>query len=199
MSVLAILSLVLLNGIEPSQQEWDKVTESDGIEVKIGTQAGTGFPIFESTVTIKAEMSVVYQQLIDHENLKEIVYSVSECRRVTDYEEQIVVYYRMDLPWPVSDKCAVTAETYSITDEKILIHIESVDLAYQDEENLSKIEDLVTNWKLYKVDDQTTKVVYGSCADPGGIPGWVVKLFLASSPKETLRNLREKSERKGDS
>ena len=173
---------------------WEKTSNSDGIETKIGTDPKTDFPIFESQVTIDADIETVHKLLMDHDKLQEMVYGVSDSRRLPDAEDRVLVYYRLDLPWPVRDKYAVTEESYTLSDNRIDILIESVEYEYTPEDDLSKIDMLHTDWELYRIDDSTTKVIYRSMADPMGIPNWVVKLFLSTSPKETLRNLRERAE-----
>lgn len=174
--------------------EWDKVSESDGVLTKIGTDQKTGFPIFESVVTINTDKESVHKQLTDYDNLKNIVYAVSESKKIADKEDGVVVFYQFDLPWPVSDKYAITKEYSEFSESQINIYVKSTSSDYRPSRDLSKIDLVTTNWILDELDDETTRVTYRSTADPMGIPNWVVKLFLSTSPRETLKRLREESE-----
>lgn len=189
MNLLLNLFLCFLN--QQDDPVWEKVSESDGIETKIGTDSHTEFPIFESTVTIPSNIHLVYEKLMDHNNLKSLVYGVSDSKRLEDQDDRTIVYYQLDLPWPVRDKYAITEEFAYKSERRIDILIKSIEHEYKPADNLSKIDMLLTNWELYQLGDNSTKVVYRSTADPMGIPNWIVKLFLSTSPKETLKNLRD--------
>ena len=178
------------SGFQSPDPMWEKTSVSEGVETKIGTDPKTGFPIFESTVTINGNIKTIFGKLTDHDRLEELVYGVSDSKRLPDDEGRVVVYYQLDLPWPVRDKYAVTQEVSTIQENRIDILVKSFNSEYEPEENLSKIDMLLTNWELYQIDATTTKVVYRSTADPMRVPNWIVKWFLSTSPRETLFNLR---------
>ncbi|MEM9337985.1 MAG: SRPBCC family protein [Bacteroidota bacterium] len=188
------LLFFLLFGSQAQEPSWDKVSESDGILTKIGSDPQTGFPIFESTVTINSDKQSVFKQLTDYDNLKNLLYSVSESKKLSDKDDGAVAFYYFDMPWPVSNKYTTTEEYWTISENQIDIRIESTESDYQPDDDITKIEYIKTNWTLSATDDNTTKVTYRSTGDPMGIPNWVVKMFLSASPKETLTNLKAKCE-----
>ena len=172
---------------------WDKTQVDDSVETRIGTDPSSGFPIFESNVEISCSLHEAFNLLTDYEKLHSFVYGVSDSKQLKTESDSVFVFYQLDLPWPVRDKYAVAYEEYKISESEIIIEIKSVNHPHK-VDGLSKIMHLHTDWELRQINSSTTHITYRSTADPMGIPNWVVKIFLANSPKETLKKIRTELE-----
>lgn len=190
----SLSALLSFSTLAQSNIQWNREVESDEVFIKTGTNKETGFPIFEANVSIEASVDRVLELLTAHEALSEYVYGVAESNRLDDSAGRVIVYYELDLPWPIRDKYGITEEVVSTKQGGVVIDIQSVPFDFEPEKDLSRLAFVRTKWQLIKVREKTTKVIYRSEADPGSIPNWVVNLFIVNSPKETLKNIRRKLE-----
>lgn len=187
---LAVLML-LFRSIPLSAQVWEKEIDEDGILVKIGMDTVSGYPLFEAETEMNFSPEEIYKALSKYDSLENWVYGVSESHLVGSKDSMDIVYYRLDLPWPARDRDVVVSQKALLTETGIYLEVEGVESSYQPFEGLSRISMLHTRWNLYRTKENGTKIIYRSAAETQGIPNWIVKLFLATNPRETLKNLRE--------
>jgi hypothetical protein len=105
-----------------------------------------------------------------------------------------IEYMTTAVPWPLDDRDVVLEfAVIRKTDDYFEANLISVPQAIPEKENYVRIEVSEGNWIFRKEDDHRVRVIHQFLSDPGGgIPRWIVNLFIVSGPFKTLLNLKER-------
>lgn len=178
-----------------SKGGWERIDDEDGIVTWKHEVPGQVVPGFRGQVVIAADIDKVRRAIEDVKSHTKWMHRCAESAVVKNVSPtEDLVYNRTDSPWPISDRDVVLRTKRVVNDKG-----DEVLLAFQDTktELKPKIDDvvrmpkLVGFYKLSKLADGRTKVVYQVDADVGGsLPDWIVKRVVKEMPYETLSNLR---------
>ena len=111
-------------------------------------------------------------------------------------KKERIIYYKIDVPWPATDRDVVLKLSVKFNKEKkeILIVMNSV-IGYKKEvSNVIRIKNASGFWRLTS-EGGKTKVVYQFLGEPGGdMPTWIVNMMIVDSPFNALIALKKKVE-----
>lgn len=180
-----------------AQSEWKLAKNSDGIKVYTRTVEGSPIKEFKAKVTIKARAVEIAQIVVDVADYPEWypdVMGAKVIERVSKYE--ILAYYRVDLPWPATDRDAVVSFLLDMDESKKNIKVTSKakDGVKEEFAGVIRLKEATGYW-TFKEHDGVTDVVYQMQADPGGsLPTWIINMFIEDGPHKTMKALRERVE-----
>ena len=179
----------------PAQGKWSKVDEDDGIKVWRLDVPGQDLPGFRGETVIPRSIPDIVAELKQVEHHTEWMHRCSASKtlkRVDD--EHIVIYNRVDVPWPVWDRDVVLDTQFRAESEGRL-----VTLTFKHHNpKLHPLPDRVVRmprlegfYKMWALTPTSTKVVYQVEADVGGaVPKWMAARVARDMPYETLFALR---------
>lgn len=194
-SILLLFFLLTANAF--SQTDWKLAKNSDGIKVYTRTPEGSAIKEFKATVSIKASAVDVAQVVVDVQNYPEWypdVMGAKVLEKVSKYE--IIAYYRIDIPWPATDRDAVVTFKLHMDESKknIKVYAKSKNNYKEEFYGVVRLKDADGVWS-FKEHDGVTDVVYQMKADPGGnMPTWIINMFIEDGPHKTLKALRSRVE-----
>lgn len=105
-----------------------------------------------------------------------------------------VCYTQTDLPWPVSDRDAVSSIqiTQDPVSKEVVIVSEPKDNLIPEKEGYIRIKNFKAVWHLIPDIEGLVRVEYELYIDPGGsIPSWFVNLTLKKGPYRTMLNMQK--------
>ncbi|HXH74104.1 MAG TPA: START domain-containing protein [Bacteriovoracaceae bacterium] len=199
MKVIMPMFLVLLslNSVAQIQPKWEKVDTQKNVDVYKGEVKGSDVVALRGVSTIEAPMAKVLSVIYDVSRIKEWMSDVNTVRvleKKSKYEK--IEYNRTDAPWPVSDRDFVYEAKVSVNkpDQSVEILIKSVE--HKDAPPVDGVvrgELQLSRYFLRSVEDGTkTYIEVEILADPkGSLPKWVVNIFQAEWPVNTVNGIRK--------
>lgn len=173
-------------------QKFDSVR---GIDLYRFDTPGEDMPGFRGEVVIDRPLEDVLQVLRDVEHHTEWMHrcAVSEILQ-TISDDRAIVYNRTDVPWPVADRDVVLDTRFETASEGrlVILTFENTDPNLRPPPpRVVRMPKLSGFYRLWKMDANTTKVVYQVEADIGGrVPKWIAERVARDMPYETLSRLR---------
>lgn len=194
---LTLLIIVTCFFIPAFAGNWKLEKDKKGIKVYTRESDDSDFKEFKALATIKADRMKIAKVLTRVSDFMNWYPDVSESRvlKIISPTKRII-YYKVDVPWPADDRDVVLNFNVKTDNKK------KETLIYMDENLNTKSEVLGVVrmkkaegfWKLTSVGNHT-KVHYQFLGDPGGgLPSWLVNMFIVDGPYDTIIALKEKVE-----
>jgi hypothetical protein len=196
--------LVALLGLtaRPSQAEgpagtWTQVDEDDGIKVWRLDVPGQDLPGFRGETIIPRSIPDIVEELKQVEHHTEWMHRCSASETIQRFnDEHVVIYNRVDVPWPVWDRDVILDTQFNAQSGGRLVI-----LTFKNHDpKLRPIPDRVVRmprlegfYRMWEISPRKTKVVYQVEADVGGaVPKWMAARVARDMPYETLFALRKR-------
>ena len=175
-----------------SEDGWE--FEKAKYEVEVFGKSISGYKIkaFKVTGLIDASSESVFKAVMDIEHYP-AWYPNCKVGEVLDQPNELEQYRRIEfkLPWPFDNRDAVNR--LIAKKEADSIWIEIVDEAFYTPklEKVYRVGKTEGYWIITKENEGQTRLTYSVVGEPGGIPKWIINIFLFDSPLEAINNLRE--------
>jgi hypothetical protein len=200
MKLLSALAFFILasSTFAAIETTWEKVEEKQGVEVFRGDVKGLPIVAFRGASEIEAPLFKVLSVIYDTSRIKEWMSDINDTRvieRISKLEK--IEYNRTDAPWPLSDRDFVYRAKGSVNekDKTIEIAIESLE-----DPRVPKVKDAVrghlysSRYFVRYLGPDKTYLEVEMLADPkGALPKWVVNMFQATWPVNTINGIRRLS------
>ncbi|MEZ4924255.1 MAG: START domain-containing protein [Crocinitomicaceae bacterium] len=185
--------------------------------------ASTGFTHGKWVLEKNANGVQVFTRENDNSSIKEFkavatVFAdrldIARCvSRVTDYpnwfpdcgESRIIdiisptkrkTYYKVDLPWPATDRYCYMIMHVETDDAKKETTIHFNDTDGEEVDGCVRMANADGFWRITTLDDKRTKVIYQFISDPAGaLPAWIINMFIVDNPYDALMALKKKLEK----
>lgn len=193
-----IFSLFLMNGIA-QETEWKLEKEKDGIAVYTREVGGMKIKEFKATATINSKTDFLVAMVLDAETYIDWIDNIKKAEIVEIISpDEFYVYTEADVPWPFENRDIVTLN--KIVRNKATgaakIEIAGVTGIVPEKEEIVRMPESAGFWEFTPQKDGEIAVVYQYLADPGGgIPEWLVNMFLVDGPFKTLENMKRIAEK----
>jgi START domain len=195
--VSAFLIIGFLNPVkaaaEDSDYQWQENRQTDGITVSTRKVQGSQHKAVRAEMIIPASLNSLVAIARDTSVCNELA---SLCRESYELESisetEVLVYSYNDIPWPVSDRDAVSRVLWSQNpdDLSILMIASAVESEVAELPRVVRIVDGVTKWFFIPLQNGQVNVVSEAHVDPmGPIPAWLTNILLVSAPLETMRRI----------
>lgn len=171
---------------------WRIVKTEQGITCRIALVDGARVPWGEAVAEIARPLEEVASHLLDFEGARKFIPRAAEIRTLERGPDQALVYYRIHLLWPISDRDWTIRYRFSMSEQKgfEMIWSELNDLGprVQDTVRVTLVRGL---WQLTATAHKTTHARYVVLSDLGGrLPMPVIEQTAWRQPLETIKGIR---------
>jgi hypothetical protein len=189
------MAALLATSTLATAEEWHEEKDQDGIQVYTRAVEGWGMREMRGVATISARLSSLVAVIDDVPALPKLNDSVASAEvrnRVSDTRYQ--VYSTMRVPWPLSNRDALTQR--EIIQDKTTLTVTIIEAATQDvmpeREGYVRISRSQQKWTLTPTPEGTVAVEVRTLSDPAGpIPSSLVNAASVSIPLKMIQKLRE--------
>jgi hypothetical protein len=185
------LSLLVASVAAAREEAWEQVRSEAGIVS--WKREGEPLPTYRARTTIDASVWDALAVLDDVDRACEWTSHCAEMRRLkTLSAREVLVYARMDAPWPVRDRDVAVhvAVEYGGIGE-LIVKIHQVDAIAPS--SAVRMPTFVAHYRFQTRSDRRTDVEYQLEFDPGGaLPAWLKLLVVKNLAHDTLDDLRDR-------
>ena len=194
---ISILVLFISAIILPSmaQSPWERVKNSNGIEVSVRPVPGSAIKEFKAVTEVKASISSVIALFEDAGSYTKWMYRCTEAKVLSnknDYER--ITYNVTSSPWPVSDRDIAVKSVISQNKSTAAVTIALTGLPEYIPAKPGKVRMTKLNgyWLIEPLGNGRLRVTYRLHSEPGGsVPESLVNSALVDIPYNTLYNLKK--------
>ena len=179
-----------------SQTNWELKKDKNGIQVFTAKLPDSKFKAIRVNCILNARLSQLAAVILQPEIQPEWVLATREAHTVQYFSASHLYYYaEAVLPWPLSNRDMVI--DLQIVQDPIshimTITANSIDHIVPRKPGKERIPFSQALWKVQPMGTDKIKVDYTVRIDPGGgIPAWMVNMFIARAPFESFKNLVQK-------
>lgn len=193
--LLTIGFTILLWANSHAQHEWKLNIDREGIKVFTSLPEHSPFKAVKTVGNVEASMSQLAMVLMDVSNTEEWVYGAKNPKLLKQFSPTDLIYYaEAALPWPLTNRDFIIRITM-IQDPQtkvVMMHTENLPKYVPEKKGIVRIQRSMGIWKLTPVEKGLIQVEYTLQVDPGGaLPAWLVNLFAANGPFQSLKGLRK--------
>ena len=175
---------------------WSLKRDKDGIQVFTRDVEDSKFDEVRGVMVIEARLESVVALIRDGEACPDWADLCEESIILEEVSETEYYGYNLnDVPWPVSDRDAITHVTWwQDPDTKtVMMKAQAIESdRVPKRRGALRMEDSVTGWEFTQLEDDLLQVVSTGHIDPAGpTPAWVTNMMLVDSPFKTMEGLRE--------
>ncbi len=177
--------------------DWTLEKNEDGIKVYTRKSAGTDILEFKAISTINASrlaIAKVIARVTDYPNWFPDCSDAKLVEKINSTQRKY--YYRLDLPWPASDRDAVMLLSVDVDNDKGITVLNFTKSTGKP--NVSGVVRMPAAdgfWKLTSISETKTELHYQFLADPGGsLPTWIINMFIVDGPYDAIIALKGKVE-----
>ena len=173
---------------------WRLDRSRKGIDIYTRSVEGSGFRAVKATVTVPYAMTALVALVQDTAACPEWAHLCKAARVLeapSPFEQ--ITYTHNDLPWPVSDRDAVTRVRWRLDEASGAVSMTATAVPgyLPEEKGRVRLLDAVTSWTFVPMADGQVQVISQAHIDPGGpMPAWLINRMLLDAPFKTLTNLQ---------
>ena len=171
---------------------WEFEKTKYGVDVYGKNISGYEIKAFRVSGLIDATVESVFKVVMDIEGYDQWY---PNCKRgeVLDQPSELEQYRRIEfkLPWPFENRDAVNKLSARKEADSIWIEIEDKSDYVPNLKNVYRIGKTEGYWVITKENETQARLTYSAIGEPGGIPKWIVNIFLFDSPLEAINNIRK--------
>jgi hypothetical protein len=174
----------------PSDGAWTAVKSVDGIALKRAD--GLPAPWGMGEGEIEAPVADVARHLLDFASIGRRVRRMSEVRVLERHADRATVYYRLDLPWPLSDRDWIVEYRWAAEIDGVfrIVWWDANDRAPA-VRGAMRVAPMRGRWELTPTPAGATRARYVFLAQLGGrLPRSVINETAWKQPLETFRGIR---------
>lgn len=191
--IIGVFLSVLCIGNCYAQTEWSLKKDKDGIKVYTRKLADSKFNAIRVTCKLNGNLSSLASILLQPEIQPEWVIATKTSKLVKQLANNHIYYYNIaTIPWPLENRDMVIdliIHQDSLT-KKMMIYAGSIDKIKPPVKGLERIPFSQAIWEVTPIAANEIQVDYTLKINPGGgIPPWVVNMFIAKAPFESFHNL----------
>lgn len=183
--------------LAPDDPAWERVSDSEGIEVRLRTIEGSDFDAFQGRKVVNARLASIVAVMEDPDTCTEWVHQCSEARKLDGNLQLSHVYGVNDMPWPTDDRDYILENRTYFSQATPTVHrTVTVRPDYLPENGRVRVRGMQIHYYFTPVSEDRTEVVWTQHTEPGGfIPGWLVNLLLVDIPHQSLMHLESVANR----
>lgn len=194
----SFLSTTIFDSQETSfSEEWILKKNSKGMLVYTRANSNSNLKELKIVYTLSnTNLSKILSVLGETQKYPDWLYGCSKANEMYRKNElESYDYYRMDFPWPLSDRELYTYGTYQQDPISKILTIETKGNQKYAKPNKRyvNITEHYNKWILEPLNKTQVKITYFLKSNPGGnIPTWVVNMAIDYGPLKTMVALQKK-------
>lgn len=177
-----------------SNSNWKLEKNKNGIKVFTHIPEGAELKEIKMSSTANATLSQAAAVLLDVDEYPRWIYNCNQAKIIKRISKHEILYYsNVKAPWPVSDRDVVANNKIFQNPKTKVVFSEStanIDVlpSIDDKVRIKKFYGL---WKITPIEKNKIKIEYYLKINPGGkLPVWVVNLFIANAPYQSMLNFK---------
>lgn len=187
---------VLLAGVAQAE-DWQVAKDEEGIKVSLSDVPGSKYKAYRGVTTINA--SVARLRALQEDVVGACAW-IHECQsqKLLKHEgNKAWTYTRFNTPWPVTPRDSILLITSEEgADGSLTRNIDEQSSYLPEEKGFVRVAEVKGFWKLVPKGPNQTEVTYQVHTDPGGsVPSWLANKFVVDAPFNTLKALKERSQK----
>lgn len=176
-----------------AQIEWNLKKQKDGIAVYAAKLEDSKFKSIRVVCEFQANLSQLVSILMQPQLQPEWVIATKHANLVKQLSSSRIYYYaEAALPWPMNNRDMVidlSMSQHPVT-KLLTIHANTIDNILPINEGKQRVPLSQATWLVQPLPDNKISIDYQIKIDPGGgIPPWMVNLFIAKAPFDSFKNL----------
>jgi hypothetical protein len=203
-ALIAIFGIALVPSVSQADGggTWERVRTEDGVVVSRKEVPGSPFVAFRGEGDVDAPILTVGNVLVDVPHEKDWIDSVVEARILRKVSEtEYIMYSRLGMPIPLTDRELVTDVTITMDASKktLTVRMRSIADAAAPKTGFVRAQLKDSVFVLSSIDGgRRTHVVAEIHCDPAGsVPAWMVNLFQRNWGYKTITSLRRQAAKPG--
>jgi hypothetical protein len=187
-----LMGICLLNSVY-CQTEWTLKKDKDGIKVYTGKMTDSKFNAIKVSCDLKGNLSALASILLQPSLQPEWVIATKTSKLIKQLAPNHIYYYNIaTIPWPLANRDMVIDLKIvqdSVT-KKMTITANSIENVLPNMKGLERIPYTNAIWEVTPIGVNSIHVEYFLKINPGGgVPAWIVNMFIAKAPFESFENL----------
>lgn len=182
---------------ETARASWRVVRSHEGITSWQSERPEQPLAVFRSEMVLAADVWTALAVLEDIDRACEWTSHCAEMRRLgASSAQELLVYARIDAPWPVRDRDVVVRVqvSYNANGELWLTINESEAREAVRAPSVVRMPRFTAYYRFRALDAQHTRVEYQLDVDPGGtLPDWLKRMIARDLTHDTLADLRART------
>jgi len=178
--------------------EWELRKDKGGIKVYTKEHKEDDILEYKATVVINTDIEKLIHIIHDVENYPSWTTNCQSAEIVEVLNDTTrIEYLTTAVPWPLTDRDVVLQfQVVKQTDVYFEATLKSKPEAVPENDKNTRIVISQGNWIFKTINDSQVEIEHQFLSDPGGgIPMWIVNMFIVSGPYKTLHNLKELCEK----
>jgi hypothetical protein len=193
-NVTCIIIAIFLTFDVAQANDWRLIKEQQGIQIHYRYPDGSRYRQYQGEVVVNAKPDRIVRFFQDLEKISEWHYRTKQVTVLNIINPTDAYVHIINIPpWPIRARDVVCKVSLRIDDstDQISITLTSVDNKLPATEQYIRIPDLVAEWLIRPLSDNSSSIRYHIHMDPGGnIPVWLFNNFSMDVPLLSLIKLR---------
>ena len=202
MIMLIILPAYTIYGQTISEDEWKLARDKQDIQIYTRQMTNSKLKEYKAYISIRTSVDKVVEVLQDVDNYNKWMVNLKSSKLLNKIsEDESYIYSEAKLPWPFDNRDIVNHINvyWSVDRDTAALVIHGVSDYVPEKKGIIRMPKSEGIWNISKINNDFVNVEYKYGGDPGGgIPNWVVNIFIVDSPYKTLINMREYMEIKSE-
>lgn len=200
LKILTVLTLFLSPSLYAvPEYPWELKKNKEDILVHIRRVEGSPVLEYKGEMTVNQDLEKVLAFYEDYSQMPNWFDQCLESRLLDKKSEnEKILYFAIDLPWPVNDRDAVYRRIRSKNSETGAVEFalsEFPEYKFPLYPGRVRMPEIHGIWRFTPLEGGKTRVYYQQHGNPGGfIPPVLMNQLVVSIPYKTLKNFREKIE-----
>ncbi len=192
MATISILCCIFCHSAK-AQTQWNLKKQKDGIAVYTAKLEDSKFKSIRVVCEFQGSLSQLVSILMQPNLQPEWVIATKQANLLKQLSSSRIYYYaEAVLPWPMSNRDMVIDLSMSQhpISKLLTIHANTIDNILPVKEGKQRVPISQATWLVQPLPDNKISIDYQIKIDPGGgIPPWMVNLFITKAPFESFKNL----------
>ena len=177
-----------------AEAPWELRKDTDGIKVYTRKVENSSILQFRSTMTLDVPRDRV---VLFYEDESRYTEWFSQCESVrvleTKSENEKILYYVMNMPWPVSDRDSVYKRVKSVeTGGDVVFRLSALPDAYPRQPGKVRVTYLQIEWRFKSLSAEKTEISFQQhSSSDGHIPSAIVNKVSVNMPFKTFKKMKE--------
>ncbi len=182
------------------KRNWERIVSSNGIEVFTRDQLESPYKEIKASLELDCSLNTFIGVITDYPNYKNWIYATGASdlvEKVSDLE--YTMYQLIKTPWPTDDRdvCMRVKISQDEATGKVTIINKSEPKLKPVNKGVVRVNRSDIKWEVLPMGKNKLKCNYFLNTEPGGsVPAWLINLFIAEGPYQSLYNLKAQQVKK---
>jgi hypothetical protein len=177
------------------EEDWKLQKNRDGISVFTKLNSGSKYKSVKAITEFHCVLPVLVEMIKDVDSHDQWVSHCTQSKLLKTIGDSCFIFYEnFEVPWPASDRDVIIQSVVNIDKTKnvVFVNQEGKPGYLPEKKNIVRIPVYHGSWKLVAYPNGTVYADYRASVDPGGyVPAWIINLFAANSPYESILKLKK--------